>query len=104
MLVTFDYWVSFGKGDSGDSYIEMEVTEEEYARLQEAQESGEDFSMCESVEDLYERAYALAEKDATIDLREAGWLEEGKTAGEVYSIEVCFPDEDDEDEDDEDMW
>lgn len=33
MLVTFEYWYSFGKGDYGESSIEMEITEEEYARL-----------------------------------------------------------------------
>ena len=93
MLVTFDYTLSFGKGDSGESYIEMELTEEEYARLQEAQESGKDFIDCESVADIYDRAYALADDEATYDLIAADILDKGKRASELYPIEVYFPEE-----------
>jgi hypothetical protein len=93
MLVTFEYWISFGKGDYGESSIELEITEEEYARLQEAQESGEEFYDCESVEDIYNRAYELAEEDATNDLIAEGILDEGRRASESYPIEVCFPEE-----------
>lgn len=98
MIVNFDYSVRFGGDDAGESFIEMELTEEEYERIQEAKESGEDFAECESVADIYERAYELAEEDATIDLIEAGWLDEGRRASESYPIEVYFESEDDDDD------
>ena len=93
MLITLDYTLCFGKGDYGESYIEMEVTEEEYERLQEAQESGEEFYECELVEDIYNRACELADEDATADLIAEGILEDGRKASELYPIEVCFPEE-----------
>lgn len=93
MLITLDYSVCFGRGDSGESYIEIELTEEEYERFQEAQESGEDFCDCESVADIYERAYELADEDATQDLFDADMLDEGEKASELYSIVIDFPEE-----------
>ena len=91
MLVTFNYSISFGKGDGADSCVEMEITEEEYARLQKAQESGEDFEDCELVEDIYERVYELADEDATQDLIDAEYLEEGEKASEFYAIIIDYP-------------
>ena len=91
MLVTFNYSISFGKGDGADSCVEMEITEEEYARLQKAQESGEDFEDCESVADIYERVYELADEDATQDLIDAEYLEEGEKASEFYAIIIDYP-------------
>jgi hypothetical protein len=94
MLVNFDYSISFGKGDSGESWIEMEVTEEEYERLQEAQESGEEFEDCESVKDIYDRAYDLADEEATRDLIAEGILDEKyEKASELYPIVVYFSEE-----------
>ena len=93
MLVTFNYSISFGKCDGADSYVEMEITEEEYARLQEAQESGEDFEDCELVADIYERVYELADEDATQDLIDADYLEEDEKASELYSIVIDYPGE-----------
>ena len=37
MLVTFEYWYSFGKGDYGESYIEMEITEEDAEESDDAE-------------------------------------------------------------------
>ena len=93
MLLTFKYWLSFGKGDSGEAYIEMEVTEEECERLKEAHEEYEDFFGCKSVEDIYDRAYDIANEQATNDLVFEGILDKGKKASELYPIEVCFPEE-----------
>jgi hypothetical protein len=91
MLVTFEYWYSFGKGDYGESSIEMEITEEEYERLQKAEETGDEFYACKMVEDIYNRAYELAEEDATNTLIEEGILDQGRRASEMYPIEVCYP-------------
>ncbi len=91
MLITFNYSISFGKGDGADSYVEMEITKKEYARLQAAQESGEDFEDCELVADIYERVYELADEDATQDLIDAEYLEEDEKASDLYSIVVDYP-------------
>lgn len=93
MLVTFDYSLCYGKGDYGEAYIEMELTEEEYKRLQVAQESGEEFRCCKLVTDIYDRAYELAEEDATNDLIDAGILDKDRRASESYPIEVYYPEE-----------
>ena len=91
MLVTFEYSLNFGKCDSGESYVEMEITEEEYARLQEAYESGEAFINCKSVADIYDRVYDLADEDATDDLLYVDMLEEGEKASDLYSLIVYYP-------------
>ena len=92
MLETFDYALFYGKGDVGESYIEMEITEEEYERLKKAHESGEEFMDCESVADIYNRAYELADEDATNELIAAEVLDKKhKKASELYPIEVYYP-------------
>ena len=91
MLITFDYSLSYGKGDSGESYVEMEVTEEEYERLQEAQTSGEEFEDCELVADIYNRVYELADEEATDDLIAADVLSADTKASELYPITVYYP-------------
>lgn len=93
MLVTFNYSISFGKWDGADSAVEMEITEEEFARLTEAQDSGEDFEDCELVADIYERVYELADEDATRDLFEAEYLDEDEKASELYPIVIEYPEE-----------
>lgn len=93
MLVTFNYSIIFGKGDGAGSCVEMEITEEEFERLQEAQESGEDFEDCELVADIYERVYELADEDATQDLINEDYLEEGEKASESYPITIDYPEE-----------
>ena len=102
MLMEFDYWLSYGKGDCGEGYLEMEITDEEYQRLKKAFLSGEEFYMCEDVEDIYDRAYTIANKDATSELIAEGILEKGKEADDLYPIEVNYPFSDDEFEDEED--
>mgnify|MGYP007130613074 CR=1 FL=1 len=87
----FEYSISFGRGDGAESCVEMEITQEEYERLQEAQESGEDFEDCESVADIYERVYELVDEDATQDLRDAEYLEEDEKASELYSFVIEYP-------------
>ena len=93
MLVTFNYSISFGKWDGADSAVEMEITEEEFERLQEAQETGEDFEDCELVADIYEKVLELADQDATRDLIEADYLDENEKASEMYPITIEYPEE-----------
>ena len=98
MIECFDVLVRFGRDDEGESFFDMELTEEEYERIQEAKESGEDFAECESVADIYERACEIADEVVSEELREAGWLKEGQKASELYPVEVYFESEDDDDD------
>lgn len=91
MLVTFDYWLSFGKGDSGEAYIDVEITEEEYAKLKEAEDSGEEFNECAEVADIYSHVYKAAEEDATCTLRAEGLLKDDESASDLYPIGVNYP-------------
>ena len=93
MLVTFEYSLFYGKGHYGEACVEAEITKEEYARLHEAYESGEEFEDCKSVADIYNRVYDAADEDATNDLIFEGILEEGKKASELYPITVYYPEE-----------
>lgn len=91
MLVTFGYSLCFGKGDSGESYVSVELTEEENTRLKTAMESDEEFINCKSVADIYNKVYDLADEDATDDLISVDMLEEGERASDLYSLIVYFP-------------
>ena len=102
MLMGFDYWLSFGKGDCGEGFFDMKITKKEYERLKKAFLSGEEFYECEDVKDIYDRAYAIANEEATRELIAAEVLEEGKEADDLYPIEVNYPFSDDEFEDEED--
>ena len=53
MKVTFLFSAVFGKGDSTDWEADVEITEEEYGRIEEACRTGMDFRDCEEVEDIY---------------------------------------------------
>ena len=60
MNVTFIFEAVFGKGDSTDWEADVEITEEEYHRIEEACLSGEEFRDCEEVEDIYNRLVEIA--------------------------------------------
>lgn len=91
MIATVEYWYSFGKGDYGESYFEMEISEGDYARIQEAEEEYEDFEDCEAVADIYSRAYELADEDATENLRADGIIGKDERARNKYPITVRYP-------------
>lgn len=91
MIATFEYTLCYGKGDYGEACVDAEITEEEYERLQTAQESGEEFIDCKLVKDIYDRVYDLADEEATNDLIFEEILSKDKRASDLYPIEVYFP-------------
>ena len=92
MLVTFNYSIIFGKCDGAESCVEMDITNEEYERLQKAQESGEEFEDCELVNDIYMRVFEIVDQDATQDLIDANELDEDcDKASELYPIVIDYP-------------
>jgi len=66
--MTFSYYISFGKLDSADCELEMELEDEEVARLVEAyrKDSSRSFKDIPELEDIYDEVYCAAveqEKD-----------------------------------------
>ena len=101
---TFPVVCSFGKGDSGDTYVTVELTDEEADRIIQycAQPDNyySDFSDSEELADLYHKIYELGVDQCTDELRENGdWLDEEDIedpdwrADDLYSIWVNFPEE-----------
>ena len=62
MIIT----VNMGLCGYGNEWEEdVEVTEQEYERLEKALSTGRDFSECEEVKDIYDRIVDIADKSAT---------------------------------------
>lgn len=63
MLMTFLFGCNVNDWEE-----DVEVTEEEYARLEKAYKDGEDFCRCEAVRDIYDRVWDIANESATESL------------------------------------
>lgn len=101
---TFTAWCRFGKGDSGETEIEVELTDEEAERLIEFGTQTEiyygEFSRCEELQDIYNKIYTIAVDQITKELRDWGdWVEEEDKnnpdwkADDTYACGVNFPEE-----------
>lgn len=57
----FGAWVSFGKGDSGETEFDLDITAEELERMESLRNTPsdfrEEFCECEDLRDIYEKAY-----------------------------------------------
>lgn len=100
---TFIAYCTFGKGDSGESWVDVELTNEEAERLikygTQAEIYYNEFSRCKELEDLYKKIYNIAVSQMTEELRDFGDLEE-KYANDpnwkvdnLYHCGVNFPNE-----------
>lgn len=100
---TFPAVCGFGKGDSGDTLVTIELTDEEAERLIEYCSQPDhyysDFDECEELADLYDKIYELAVEQITDELRDGDFLEEEDAedpdwrADDLYTIMVKFPEE-----------
>lgn len=101
---TFTAYCTFGKGDSGESWIDVELTDEEAERLvfygtqPDIYYNG--FSECEELKDLYKKIYAIAVDQMTEEVKEFGdWLDEEYAddpdwkVDDLYYCGVNFPSE-----------
>lgn len=102
----FNAWVVFGKLDTGETEVWVDLTEEEIARLEKLRKTPYDerdsFDSCEYVSDIYQKVYDAAVEQITCELREnsdPGEYEEDWKADDTYMVNVDVPwvDEDDED-------
>ena len=98
---TFIAYCTFGRGDSGETEVTVELTDEEAKRLtfygtQEDIYYGE-FSRCEELKDIYEKVYAVAVAQMTEELRDYGNLDEKYASNpdwrvdNTYACGVNFP-------------
>ena len=100
---TFTAYCTYGKGNSGESWIDVELTDEEAERLIKYGTQPEiyynEFYQCEELKDIYNRVYALAVEQMTDELREFGDLDEEYAdnpnwkVDDTYQCGVYFPDE-----------
>lgn len=100
---TFPAWCNFGGGDSGETWVDVELTEEEAERLEhfglQADVFYEEFKNCEELSDIYQKVYAVAVAQITAELRGSDELSEEYAtdpdwkADKTYSCGVNFPEE-----------
>lgn len=113
---TFPAYCSYGKCASGESWIDVELTDEEAEKLIKYGTQSETFyngfDECEELEDLYDKIYEIAVEQMTDEILFDDWLDDEYRndpewrADDLYSCGVNFPNEFedmlvDEDEEDE---
>ena len=108
----FGAWVSFGKGDSGETEFDLELTDEEYDRMEALRKTPaderEEFCECKALSDIYEKAYEAAVKLITYEQieyadYEPDWNEEEEErpwrVDDTFPVTVTAPWQWDDDED-----
>ena len=98
---TFTAYCTFGKGDSGETEVEVELTDEEAERLIKFGTQPDiyygGFSRCEELKDLYKRIYNLAVDQMTEETRDFGdddhALDPDWKVDRTYACGVNFPNE-----------
>jgi hypothetical protein len=100
---TFTAYCTFGKGDSGESWIDVELTDEEaemlikYGTQAEVYYNG--FYECKELKELYDKIYALAVEQMTEEMRDFGDLDDEYVnnpnwkVDDTYHCGVNFPSE-----------
>jgi hypothetical protein len=101
--LTFTAYCTFGKGDSGETEVTVELTDEEAERLfkygTQAEIYYNDFSRCEELKDIYEKIYAIAVAQMTEELRDFGDMDNEYISDpnwqvdDLYACGVNFPSE-----------
>lgn len=100
---TFVAWCRFGKGDSGETEVEVELTDEEAERLvsygTKASIFYDGFFDCKELRDIYKKVYLIAVDQMTEEMRDFGELSEAEInnpnwkADDSYACGVSFPNE-----------
>lgn len=100
---TFTAYCTFGKGDSGETQIDVELTDGEAERLIKYGTQADiyygGFSHCRELKDIYDKIYSLAVKQITEELRDGNMIDETDAstpqweADDTYACGVNFPKE-----------
>lgn len=73
---TFIAYCTFGRGDSGETEVEVELTEEEAEKLEHYGKQADiyhnGFRSCEPLKDLYAKIYAIAVEQMTEEMLDYG--------------------------------
>jgi hypothetical protein len=92
---TFGAWCRYGKGDSGESWVDVELTDEEAERLISYGTRADiyygGFSECEELKDIYERVYPIAVEQMTEELREFGDLDREDLNDPNWKVDALYP-------------
>lgn len=92
---TFTAYCTFGKGDSGESWIDVELTDDEAERLEKYGTQPDiyynEFYRCEELKDLYNKIYALAVDQMTEELRDFGDLEAKYANDPNFKVDDLYP-------------
>lgn len=98
-------WCCFGKGDSAETWIDIELTDEEAERLvyygTQPDIYYEGFHSCKELADIYQKIYAVAVKQITEELKDYEGFSLTKEqlndpnweADDLYPCGVNFPSE-----------
>ena len=91
---TFTAYCNYGKGDSGESWIDVELTDEEAEMLEKYATQPEiyynEFYKCKELENLYKKIYILAVNQMTEELREFGDLEEKYASDPLWKVDALY--------------
>ena len=92
---TFTAYCTFGKGDSGESWIDVELTDKEAERLIKFGTQPDiyynGFYLCKELEDLYSKIYAIAVDQMTEEMRDFGDLEEKYVNDPNFKVDDLYP-------------
>jgi hypothetical protein len=92
---TFTAYCTFGKGDSGESWIDVELTDEEAERLIKYGTQPDiyynEFYRCKELQDLYNKIYDIAIKQMTEEIRDFGDLEEKYASDPNFKVDDLYP-------------
>jgi hypothetical protein len=92
---TFTAYCTFGKGDSGESWIDVELTDDEAESLEKYGTQPDiyynGFCRCKELKDLYKKIYALAVDQMTEELRDFGDLEATYANDPNFKVDDLYP-------------
>ena len=92
---TFTAYCRYGKGNSGESWIDVELTDEEAERLIKYGTQVEiyynEFSNCKELKDLYQKIYKLAIDQMTEEMKDFGDLDEKYANNPNWKIDELYP-------------
>lgn len=100
---SFPAWCNYGGGDSRESWVDVELTDEEAEKLikygTQADIYYNDFRRCQELKDLYQKIYTIAVDQMTEELKAWGDLDEQYAndpawrINDLYQCGVNFPEE-----------
>lgn len=92
---TFIAYCTFGKGDSGETEVDVELTDEEYERLIKFGTQPDiyynEFYRCKELEDLYNKIYNIAVDQMTEEMRDFGDLEDKYANDPNWKVDDLYP-------------